>query len=553
MGDPGERKAIELPEEPGEERDSKVTAVVDAPSNDARHSAAHASTTSASSEDSRAQDSDSGSDFDTMVIPTSATAGIGGRHVALELEGKSLGRFEVVRSIGRGGMGFVYEVFDGERELRLALKRLSQVDARHILRFKREFRALRDLRHPNLVALDELFEHDGHWCFSMELVPGSDFLSYVRGVDPPEDVEDVTPTRVVDASSTGSSGSTPTGTSGSSEDARSVADAPRVHVSGLRRALAQLTMGLQHLHRAGKVHRDVKPSNILVTAKGRVVLLSAASISASSLGRRDEANRLVAATRDAASRSDHPLASFYASIALYAKNFMIDNDWKASKLGSREALDVWRAAGRGRGWEFDVLQQFHLWSLLMLGEYVQVQRMVPELVRGAQRTGNRFLEVSLRTFFPILWVFTDQPEEARRDLDDALGLWIPAERSFGNQQHWAIRSFTQIALYQRQVERDTERIERSWERVVNSLVGRVAVMKLETAAVYGDWLLARAEHAWRRGERSEMHRFVRGAQECIRKLRKSSLPGARPAELKLGATVAGFLGTKKKPFGSCAR
>src|SRR5689334_9085140 len=89
-------------------------------------------------------------------------------------------RFEVIRVLGTGGMGVVYEAFDRESQSRVALKTLRNLDADALLRFKREFRALQDIQHPNLVSLGELLEENGQIFFTMELVEGVDFIEYVR-------------------------------------------------------------------------------------------------------------------------------------------------------------------------------------------------------------------------------------------------------------------------------------------------------------------------------------------------------------------------------------
>jgi len=112
-------------------------------------------------------------------------------------------RFELVRPLGEGGMGVVYEAFDRERQSRVALKTIRLATADTLARFKNEFRALQDLQHPNLVRLDELLEESGTWFFTMELVDGIDFVSFVRagvhGVSSPLAIgsrpEPVTPQR----------------------------------------------------------------------------------------------------------------------------------------------------------------------------------------------------------------------------------------------------------------------------------------------------------------------------------------------------------------------
>jgi len=154
-------------------------------------------------------------------------------------------RYEVVRRLGSGGLGLVYEVLDRQRQIHVALKTFLPHDTTGLLRLKHEFRVLRDLQHPNLVALHELHA-DGTRCFfTMELVDGVDFLRWVR---PPGGARD-----------------------GDSGDASE--PGPTVHVPRLRDALAQLAGAVHTLHRAGKLHRDLKPANVLVTAAGRVVLL----------------------------------------------------------------------------------------------------------------------------------------------------------------------------------------------------------------------------------------------------------------------------------------
>lgn len=138
-------------------------------------------------------------------------------------------RFEIERCLGSGGMGVVYEALDRDRNEVVALKTLRWTDPTAIYRLKREFRTLVGIVHPNLVALYELFGDADDWYFTMELVKGGRFLEFVR----------------------------PDG----------------LAVERLRQALAQLATGLVTLHRAGKLHRDLKPPNVLVTPGGRLVIL----------------------------------------------------------------------------------------------------------------------------------------------------------------------------------------------------------------------------------------------------------------------------------------
>lgn len=159
-------------------------------------------------------------------------------------------RFRVVRPLGKGGMGTVYLAEDQELGGQVAIKWLPEGDVSHLLRFKQEFRAIAELRHPNVVTPYELLEHDGRWCIVMEYVEGGDFLQHVRGTNGPVPIL------------------YPDGLDGEPELTVGGFDEPR-----LREALAQLVAGVCFLHRSGIVHGDLKPTNILVTPAGRVVIL----------------------------------------------------------------------------------------------------------------------------------------------------------------------------------------------------------------------------------------------------------------------------------------
>src|SRR5256885_14809682 len=89
-------------------------------------------------------------------------------------------RFRIVRRIGAGGMGIVFEAVDKSRGGRVALKTLPRADPDALYRFKAEFRALADLTHPNLVKLGELVGEGSLWYFTMEYVEGVTPLEYIR-------------------------------------------------------------------------------------------------------------------------------------------------------------------------------------------------------------------------------------------------------------------------------------------------------------------------------------------------------------------------------------
>ena len=159
-------------------------------------------------------------DPDTGVTKATAPFPVAGR----------LGEYELVREIGRGGMGAVYEAIHVNDGQRVALKTLPRVDGPRLHLFKREFRAMAEVNHLNLVSMYTLECDGSQWFFTMELLEGTDFLQYVRPHD-------------------------------------------QLHEGRLRTTLSQLVTGISALHASHFIHRDLKPSNVMVTSEGRVKLL----------------------------------------------------------------------------------------------------------------------------------------------------------------------------------------------------------------------------------------------------------------------------------------
>lgn len=162
---------------------------------------------------------------ESTSVPT--TAGVGGATVHVEFRGTP--RFRLDRRLGAGGMGVVFAAFDHQRGEAVALKTLYNRSPVAVSRLKREFRALAEVTHPNLVGLYELVAEHGDWFYTMELIDGVDFLRAVRRRE--------------------------------------------LDVTRLRHLLGQVADGVRAIHGAGKLHRDLKPSNVLVTPGSRAVLL----------------------------------------------------------------------------------------------------------------------------------------------------------------------------------------------------------------------------------------------------------------------------------------
>ncbi len=184
-----------------------------------------------------------------------------------------LGPYDVVRPLGAGGMGTVYEAIDRQRGVRVALKTLLDADPAASIDLKREFRIAADLAHPNLAPLHEFVEVDGLHFFTMALVQGQRFSAWARQERYARAVAETIPlSRSFDSPPT-----VPTLQARPAQltpltDSEEVCP-PERSFEEIRRGFLQLARGLIALHDVGLFHGDIKPSNILVDDDDRVVLV----------------------------------------------------------------------------------------------------------------------------------------------------------------------------------------------------------------------------------------------------------------------------------------
>ena len=178
---------------------------------------------------------------------------------------KQLGDCRLVREIGRGGMGVVFEALEGSIERRVAVKllpwRISMVPHRQE-RFEREAQTIAKLRHSNIVPIFRFGRHEDYAYYVMQYVESVNLdhiigaLSERQQVSPAQEIRDE-----VGESSSGESWT------------HEGADRKKLKQDSWKafaRIGLQVAQALRHAHRMGVLHNDVKPGNLLIDASGKV-------------------------------------------------------------------------------------------------------------------------------------------------------------------------------------------------------------------------------------------------------------------------------------------
>src|SRR5262245_21716884 len=187
-------------------------------------------------------------------------------------------QFRIVREVGRGGMGVVYEAMElslGRRVALKVLRREDQADPRALERFRREARIVARLHHTNIVPIFQVGEHDGLHYFAMEFIDGRGLDKVLHELRQPPSTanalaggtQPLTPPP---------SNAQPTTDANVRQHSIPIQESDRSGILPYDRYRFVARLGvavaeaLAHAHEHGVLHRDIKPSNLLLDRQGTV-------------------------------------------------------------------------------------------------------------------------------------------------------------------------------------------------------------------------------------------------------------------------------------------
>ena len=174
--------------------------------------------------------------------------------------GRQFGDYQILGELGRGGMGAVFKARHMRLKKTVALKVLPTARTRDpdaVARFQREMEAVGQLRHPHVVEAHDAGEENGTHYLVIEYVDGLDVATVIRQV-----------VRQASAPARQPSSAGSTTPVVSSTPAGGWESCPTISSADACEIIRHAALGLQHAHERGLIHRDIKPSKLVVIDRG---------------------------------------------------------------------------------------------------------------------------------------------------------------------------------------------------------------------------------------------------------------------------------------------
>lgn len=249
--------------------------------------------------------------------------------------------------------------------------------------------------------------------------------------------------------------------------------------------------------------------------------LSALGTLAAAEGRNKAAHASLERAAEAAAADGTPVSLAVLTIARGTTAYFGPNDWNEARARFAQGFSLLQEAGLGRTWERDVGVLFSLFSDWYAGNLVDISERASAELREASRSGNRFLDVSIRVGLSVRHLIEDRPNDARNDIIGALSEWIPVEREFLSQHFYGLWRNVETDLYVGDPHLAHERLESVYDSVKRSVLPHVTLSRVEFEHIVARIALATGSQSVNSNERDERARI---AQKHATQMARSRSP-----------------------------
>ncbi len=230
------------------------------------------------------------------------------------------------------------------------------------------------------------------------------------------------------------------------------------------------------------------------------------------------------------SRVENPHAIGITTLMAGVGKFLV-GEWRQAFEQCEAAYEILHDRCTGVLWEMTSAQNFIVGSLLYLSEFAEISRRLPTMLARASERGNLYATRDIKIRMNFMWLVADDPETARKDLAEALGLW--SHEGFYLAHYNTLLADVQIALYAGDADVAWRQVTSRWIDLRRSMLMRIQVLRIEALFLRGRSALAMAER-----DSAQRAQFVKEVERLAGAIESENMPWSDPFAPLLRAGVA---------------
>ncbi|KAF0247348.1 MAG: ATPase/protein kinase family protein, partial [bacterium] len=238
-----------------------------------------------------------------------------------------------------------------------------------------------------------------------------------------------------------------------------------------------------------------------------------------------------------AKQINHPHTNALAILELGFSAYMEGNWTRAYEEFNRGEL-ILREQCTNVTWELDTKHYFYMRTLLFLGRITELLEQRSKLLKEAQERGDLFVTTNLRIWSHMIFLASDNPEGAKKDVSEAIAGW--SSKSFDLQHYWGLYTLSEIDFYCNDFEGAWHRLEETWPKLNNSFFLLTQIIAIESLHLRARTCLGLAAKLQPTQHQEEITRLLSMAERDAKKIEQEKMPwgNALASLIRAGIAIA---------------
>ena len=220
-----------------------------------------------------------------------------------------------------------------------------------------------------------------------------------------------------------------------------------------------------------------------------------------------------------AKQINHPHTNALAILESAFSAYMEGNWLKAYEEFNR-GEQILREQCTNVTWELDTKHYFYMRTLLFLGRIAELLQNRSSLLKEAQERGDLFVTTNLRIWSHMIFLASDNPEDAKKDVTDAMAAWV--SKSFDLQHYWSLYTQSEIDFYCNDFESAWSRLKETWPKLSNSFFLLTQIIAIESLHLRARTCLGLVAK-WEGKHREKIERLLFIAQRDAKKIEQEKM------------------------------